>query len=139
MLFRSENEGRVRYARDGKTSTAWLTSCYQNQYFGAKQGVGLIVKLTGPAQGILSLDFPSTPWNVDVYASTEPSDVLDGWGKPVAQQAGQKSKSASIVLNQPGHYLLVMLREVGRDKSCNSDNPFRGGVSELVFGPAVAG
>jgi len=132
-----ENESKVGLVRDGETATAWLTSCYTNQYFGAKQGVGVIVKLTGPAQGALTLNFPSAPWNVDIYAATDPAGDLDGWGNPVAQQADQKAKSASIVLNQPGRYLLVMLREVARDKGCNSANPFRGGFSEISFGPTV--
>ena len=132
----TENESRVRLARDGKTSTAWLTSCYQNQYFGAKQGVGLIVKLSGPAQGLLNLTFPSSPWNVDVYASSSPAANLEDWGQPVSQNASQKSAKASIVINQPGRYLLLMLREVARDKGCSSANPFRGGFSEISFGPA---
>jgi hypothetical protein len=133
-----ENEAKIGLARDGETATAWLTSCYANQYFGAKQGVGVVVKLTGPAQGVLSLKFPSAPWNVDVYAATEPAGDLDGWGSPVAQQADQRSKTAAIVLNQPGRYLLVMLREVARDKGCNSANPFRGGFSEIAFGPSAS-
>lgn len=132
-----ENESKIRLARDGETATAWLTSCYTNQYFGAKQGVGVVVKLTGPAQGVLGLHFPSAPWNVDVYAATEVPGDLDGWGSPIAQQASQKVKTADIVLNQPGRYLLVMLREVARDKGCNSANPFRGGFSEITFGPTV--
>jgi serine/threonine-protein kinase len=132
----TENESKVRLARDGKTGTAWVTSCYQNQYFGAKQGVGLIVKLSGPAQGLLNLTFPSSPWNVDVYASASPAAGLEDWGAPVSQNASQKANKASIVLNQPGHYLLLMLREVARDKGCSSANPFRGGFSEISFGPA---
>lgn len=132
----TENESRVRLARDGKNSTAWLTSCYQNQYFGAKQGVGLIVKLSGPAQGLLNLTFPSSPWNVDVYASSSPAANLEDWGQPVSQNASQKAGKASIVVNQPGRYLLLMLREVARDKGCSSANPFRGGFSEISFGPA---
>lgn len=134
----TENESRVRLARDGKTDTAWLTNCYQNQYFGAKQGVGVIVRLSGPAQGILRLDFPGTPWNVDIYASDTPAAEFDDWGSPISQNASQRAKSAEIVLNEPGNYLLVMLREVGRDSSCSSANPFRGGLSEISFGPATA-
>ena len=132
----TENESKVRLARDAKTATAWLTTCYQNQYFGAKQGVGLIVKLSGPAQGLLTLNFPSTPWNVDIYASSSPAALLEDWGQPISQNASQKSKASSIVLNQPGRYLLLMLREVARDKGCSSSNPFRGGFSEISFGPA---
>lgn len=134
----TENESRVRLARDGNTDTAWLTNCYQNQYFGAKQGVGVIVRLSGPAQGILRLDFPGTPWNVDIYASDTPAAEFDDWGSPVSQNASQRAKATEIVLNEPGNYLLVMLREVGRDSSCSSANPFRGGLSEVSFGPATA-
>ena len=67
----TENEGRVRYAKDGSTKTAWLTNCYQNQYFGAKQGVGVVVKLSGPARGELTINFVSAPWNLDVYVADE--------------------------------------------------------------------
>lgn len=133
-----ENEAKIGLVQDGETATAWLTSCYTNQYFGAKQGVGVVIKLTGPAQGVLALNFPSAPWNVDVYAATDPSGDLAGWGSPVAQESNQRAKTTSIVLNQPGRYLLVMLREVARDKGCNSANPFRGGFSEITFGPATA-
>ena len=135
----TENESRVRLARDRKTATAWFTNCYQNQYFGAKQGVGLIVKLSGPAQGILSLTFPGSPWNVDVYASDKPAASLDDWGKPISQNASRTARATEIIVNEPGEYLLVMLREVGRDKACSSANPFRGGLSEISFGPAVTG
>lgn len=132
-----ENESKIGLAEDGETATAWLTSCYTNQYFGAKQGVGVVVKLSGPAQGVLALHFPSAPWNVDVYAASDIPGNLEDWGSPVAQQASQRSKAVDVILNQPGRYLLVMLREVARDKGCNSANPFRGGFSEITFGPTV--
>ena len=134
MLFRSET--KVRLAKDGKTATAWLTSCYENQYFGAKQGVGLIVKLSGPAQGVLHLTFPGTPWNVDVYTADRPGAAMKDWGKPVAQDASRKTSEVSIVMNRTDQFVLLMLREVARDKGCSSANPFRGGFSEISFGPA---
>ena len=131
---KTENDSLLKFAKDGKTSTAWLTSCYQNQYFGAKQGVGIVVKLAGPATGRLALAFPNTPWNVEIYAADVPADSLAGWGKPLARDASQKATTATFTFDSSAQYLLLMLREVGRDAGCNKANPYRGGFSEISFG-----
>lgn len=133
---KTENNDEVKLAKDGDPETAWLTSCYQNQYFGAKQGVGVIVKLSDAAQGVLTMRFPNAPWNIDIYAADSPFAAFDSWGSPVAQAAQQKSTTASVELERNERYLLLMLREVGRDGGCSSENPFRGGFNEITFGPA---
>lgn len=133
---KTENNDQVKFAKDGDPDTAWLTSCYQNQYFGAKQGVGVIVKLSDSAQGVLALRFPNAPWNVDIYAADSPFASFDAWGEPVAKAAQQKTTSATVDLDRSEQYLLLMLREVGRDNDCSSQNPFRGGFNEITFGPA---
>ncbi|MEY4371306.1 MAG: hypothetical protein RL219_75 [Actinomycetota bacterium] len=135
---KTENADQVKLAKDGDPDTAWLTSCYQNQYFGAKQGVGVIVRLSDEARGVLTMQFPNAPWNVDIYAANSPFAAFESWGSPVAQAAQQKSTSTSVTLDRSQRYLLLMLREVGRDSDCNSQNPFRGGFSEITFGAAPA-
>ena len=130
----SESDSMLKLARDGKASTAWLTSCYDNRYFGAKQGVGVIVKLDGAATGRLALTMPSTPWNVEIFASDVPATSLAGWGNAIARDASQKATTATFTFDSPKRYLLVMLREIGRDAGCNKANPYRGGFSEIAFG-----
>lgn len=133
---KTENNDQVKLAKDGDPETAWLTTCYQNQYFGAKQGVGVIVKLSEAAQGVLTMQFPNAPWNVDIYAADSPFAAFESWGSPIAQAAQQRSTTATVTLDRPERYLLLMLREVGRDNDCSSQNPFRGGFNEITFGPA---
>jgi serine/threonine-protein kinase len=128
-----ENDTKLDLARDGDPSTAWRTECYQNQYFGSKQGVGVVMKLSGPAAGRLDVSLVSAPWNLDVYAADSPADSIEGWGKPVAQDASQRSTDATFTLKATGKYLLLMLREVARDKGCSGANPFRGGIAEITF------
>ena len=37
---------------------------------------------------------------------------------------------------EPMQYVMVYLREVGRDGSCSRDNPYRGGIAEIRVSPA---
>lgn len=127
-----ENDDLVALANDGDTGTKWLTECYQNQYFGAKQGVGVVVKLNGPARGRLDVAMATAPWNVDVYTSDSPSGDLASWGDPVAQDASQQNLAASFSLDSEGRYVLLMLREASRDEGCSGTNPFRSGLAEVT-------
>ena len=87
------------------------------------------------AIGILEneLTMANAPWNVEVYSAASPALTIDGWGKPVAQSAGQREVKAELALNSPDRYVLVMLREAARDKACSGTTAFRGGFAEISF------
>jgi hypothetical protein len=127
-----ENDERLGRATDGDTGTAWLTECYQNQYFGSKQGVGVVVKLNHAAHGHLAVTMASAPWNLDVYVADDVPGDLAGWGERVDQAASQTKLDVTFDLDEDGRYVLLMLREAARDSGCSSTNPFRSGLAEVL-------
>jgi hypothetical protein len=129
-----ENDDQLDRARDDNTETAWRTECYQNQYFGAKQGVGVVAELGRDARGVLSITMAAAPWNLDVYVADSVASDLDSWGAPVARGAEQSDLSAEFELDASGRYVLLMLREAARDPECSGANPFRGGIAEVTAG-----
>jgi serine/threonine-protein kinase len=126
-----ENDENVGLIKDGDPNSAWRTECYANQYFGAKQGVGLVLHLNAAAHGRVSVTNVAAPWNVEIYASDDPPSTLAGWGRAVGQGAGQTSTTGTIDIDSDARYLLVLLRQAARDSACSNQNPFRAGIAEL--------
>jgi serine/threonine-protein kinase len=127
-----ENDDTLGRALDGDPDTAWVTECYQNRYFGAKQGVGVVLELNGPARGVITAVMTGAPWNVDVHVADERFDDLASWGDPITHGSSESSTEASFTLDEDGRYVLLMMREAPRDAACSNDNPFRVGIAELA-------
>jgi hypothetical protein len=68
-----ENDELAPLAADGDPGSAWRTERYdQATFFGSKTGVGLVLRLEGPARlDSLRIDSPSRGWDASVF-------VLDG-------------------------------------------------------------
>ena len=134
----TENDTQARLAiADGSSSTSWATECYQDQYMGGKRGVGLILGLTGPATGTLSLDSLNAPYQVDVYAATTegaPAD-LSGWTQIGSTSFADAPGKIDAKIDVPATHLLVWLKELGADEACSSANPYRGRLGEITFVP----
>jgi hypothetical protein len=136
----TENPDQVALAIDGNPATAWSTNCYGSQYFGGKSGVGLVIELSSPATGTLSVTMKNAPYQLDIYASnaaTIPPSV-ESWGARVQPKSFSASPGTitAPITGDPARFVLVLLHEVGPDISCSKLRPFRGYISEISFAPA---
>ena len=130
-----ENEAMIPNLTDNNPATSWTTSCYQNQYFGSKEGVGVIVQLSGVGIGSLAATFGTGPWNAEVFVSTSEAipTTLDGWGLRVANSNGAAPGAATFPIATPGRNVLLLMREAGQSSSCSNSNPYKGMLSDLSF------
>jgi eukaryotic-like serine/threonine-protein kinase len=128
-----ESPSAVRYLTDGNPNTAWTTVCYQSKYLYPKDGVGLVLHLTGPVGGQrLTITWPSGPWRVALYTADQPGSTLAAWGEPVATRGSDDPGQASLSLgDSASRYVLVWLTQIARADGCSS-NPYRGAIGELA-------
>jgi hypothetical protein len=133
-----ENNAQAPLAlADNSASTAWATECYQDRYLGGKRGVGLIVDLSAPSPGTLSVDTLNAPYQIDVYATTlegSPAN-LDSWDKIGSTQYGDEPTTVTVRVDTAATHLLVWLKELGPDDACSSANPYRGRLGEISYRP----
>lgn len=134
----TENDAQAELAlADGEPSTYWATECYQDRYLGGKRGVGLVLGLSGPSTGTLSVTVGSAPYQLDVYASTDPTPPtdLDAWTQLGATRFAEQPAELEVGVDQTATHLLVWLKELGPDDACSGANPFRGRLGEISFRP----
>ena len=112
----------------------WPTLCYGSQYFGAKDGVGLVATMTGPTSGRVSVESFTAPFWIEFYASSDDvaPDSLAGWGESISGTV-YREDPAVVDASIPGgtRHVLVWLREVGEDDACSTTNPYRGRLGNL--------
>ena len=130
-----ENEQMVSALLDGNPATTWSTVCYGNKYFGSKEGVGLVLTLSGTGIGKLNTNFLTAPWAAEVYATTATDTPagFDDWGLRVGDLYGTDAGPATFDVNVPAHKVLLLLREAGRSTTCSNKNPFKGVLSDVSF------
>ncbi len=121
---------------DGDPSTTWRTSCYSNQFMGAKRGVGLVVSFDRPVDRRLTFDVVTGPYQVQFYewdGDTAPTTV-DDWGEPFDRSFGPAPTAVTIDPSGFGaRHVLLLLNEIGPDDGCSVDNPFRGSIGEIAL------
>jgi hypothetical protein len=130
-----ENENMVGLLLDNNPATQWTTLCYGNKYFGSKEGVGVVVQLTGIGIGQLKANFANGPYNADVFVSTAeqiPAN-LDDWGLRIADSYSTKPGMATFDVKSPARHVLLYLREAGRSTGCSNNNPWQSQISDLSF------
>ncbi|MFP5489171.1 MAG: hypothetical protein ACLGHQ_12800, partial [Acidimicrobiia bacterium] len=134
----TENDAQAELAlADGQPSTYWATECYQDRFMGGKRGVGLVVGLSAPSDGTLTLDVLHGPYQLDVSttdADTPPTD-LAAWAPLGATRFADEPGSQTIAVDRTATHLLVWLKELGPDDACSGANPYRGRLGELSFQP----
>ena len=133
-----ENDAQASLAiADGSASTMWPTECYQDRFMGGKRGVGLILGLSGAATGTLSVESINAPFQLDILTANgdAPPADLDGWTQVGATSFADDPGTIEMTIGQPAQYVLVWLKELGRDEACSESNPFRGRIGEISFGP----
>lgn len=120
---------------DGDATTFWVTECYSNQYTG-KEGVGLIVALSGPAANhALQFAIDTAPYQVDVYASAagEQPTTLEAFGSSLEHLVGNDVGEHTVDLPDGTRFALVWFVEIGRDGTCSAERPHRGAIGELAI------
>ena len=129
-----ENDELASLVIDGDPSTGWATECYSNKYTG-KSGVGIVVHLSAPATGTLTLTVDTAPYQIDVFATTADPvpDQVGGWGDPLGHLVGPSPGTAEVTVESATDALLVWFREIGVDPSCSAGTPHRGVIGELTF------
>jgi eukaryotic-like serine/threonine-protein kinase len=134
-----ENDQLAPLAIDGDPSTAWTTVCYSSKNFGGKSGVGLVVALTGPAHGVLSIDVTSAPWQIQVFATADASlpTSVQSWGAPIGSDSAGSARTMTVQVTADQRQFLVLFRQVGPSAQCSKANPFAGSISEIRFEAAT--
>jgi serine/threonine protein kinase len=130
-----ENEAMIPALTDNNPVTTWSTVCYGDKYFGSKQGVGVVVNLSGVGIGQLKASFLTSPWNAEVYTSTSETAPagIDDWGLRVADGYGTADGAATFDVKSPARNILFLFREIGPSTTCSNANPYKGVLSELTF------
>jgi hypothetical protein len=129
-----ENDELLPNLLDGNPATVWSTSCYDNQYFGSKEFVGLVLQLTRPATGTLRIGMHNAPWAIDVYAANDaPPTDIGGWGTSISRGYNAKRERASFAVDNPAQYLLIKIREAGKSSQCTAEFPYSGTLAGIAF------
>ncbi len=133
-----ENEAQVPLLLDNNPATAWTTVCYGDRYFGSKGGLGLVLEMSGTGIGTISANFGNGPWNAEVYSVDSPTVParLEDWGLRVANGYSENAGVGTFKVQTPGHYMLLLLREIGRSGSCSNANPYKGVINDVSFSSA---
>ena len=133
-----ENEAQVPLLLDNNPATSWTTVCYGDRYFGSKGGLGLVLEMSGTGIGTITANFGNGPWNAEVYSVDSPTVParLEDWGLRVADGYGQNAGTGTFKVQTPGHYMLLLLREIGRSGSCSNANPYKGIINDISFASA---
>jgi eukaryotic-like serine/threonine-protein kinase len=132
-----ENDALAPLALAGaQPEGGWATLCYSSQYLGAKDGVGLIINLSGPASGTFNYSVFHAPYWVEVFArrSAERPAELSDWGESLTGTLYSTTPANLSVILPPGtQSVLVWVREIGRDPACSRSNPYRGRIGNISF------
>lgn len=130
----TENEELIPALTDRIPTTGWTTVCYNARYFGSKQGVGVVLRLSEAARGTLDVFVGNGPWQLQIYASTTGiQPTIEGWGEPVDTGEGDDPEEVSFTIPDPATHILVLFREAGLHPTCSERNPYKAVLGELSF------
>ena len=132
----SENDAQAPLAiADGSRDTAWSTECYNDQYLGAKPGVGLVVTLPELSNGRLEFETLNAPFQIEVYRTdaVKPPLSLDSWVQVGSMSYGVEPGAVAVSVGEASTHLAIWLKELGPDDACSSANPYRGRIGELQW------
>ncbi len=132
----SENDAQAPLAiADGSRDTAWSTECYNDQYLGAKPGVGLVVTLPELSNGRLEFETLNAPFQIEVYRTdaVEPPLSLDSWVQVGSMSYGVEPGAVAVSVGEASTHLAIWLKQLGPDDACSSANPYRGRIGELQW------
>ena len=114
---RIEHPERLIFINDGDPTTGWSTARYSSRDFGGlKDGVGLIVVLTGDEPRRIervAVDSPTVGWSFEVYASGERNRTLIDWGRALAAAQDITGSTALEVPITDAAAVLVWITDLG--------------------------
>jgi serine/threonine protein kinase len=113
----SENNDQADNAIDGNPATSWKTNHYDGPHFGnLKDGVGLILKLSGPAPLTqLKVISPVQGWSASVYVADQAGTSLAAWGAPVDSKSGIAGDVTFDLHGRRGSAVLLWITDPGPD------------------------
>lgn len=129
-----EEDDTLQFATDGDPSTDWRTSCYSNEFMGAKSGVGIVVSFDTPVARPLRVGVEHGPYIVKFYGAIgdDAPTTFGDWGAEVDTAFGNEATTVtSASPSQPVSHMLVLVQQLGPDDGCSDTNPFRGRISEI--------
>lgn len=131
-----ENDDQALAALATTAGEFWPTLCYSSQYLGAKDGVGLILTMSGPTAGTVNYTALHAPHWVEVFArsTTDAPTSLADWG-PSLTGTQYTTVPAEFSTDVPAgtQSVLIWVRELGRDSACSAARPFRGRIGNISF------
>ncbi len=131
-----ENDDLVERVIDGDSSTSWRTSCYSNEYMGAKDGVGIVVSFDTPVARPLEVGIEYAPYIVKFFGAIgdDAPATFDDWGAEVDSTFGSQGTTVTSARPpQPVSHMLVLIQQLGPSDGCTDTNPFRGSISEITL------
>lgn len=130
----TENEELIPALTDRIPTTGWTTVCYNARYFGSKQGVGVVLRLSEAARGTLDVFVGNAPWQLQIFASTTGiQPTIEAWGEPVDTGEGDEPEEVSFTIPDPATHVLLLFREAGLHPTCSERNPYKAVLGELMF------
>jgi len=130
-----EENDLITNALDNDPNTAWRTSCYSNEWMGAKRGVGLVVSFDAPGTMALVAEVTSAPNLVEFYATDAEGvpTTFEAWGAPLASASASLDPTTvtSPMPSSPVRHMMVVLQQLGPDGGCSDSNPYRGAITDL--------
>lgn len=124
-----ENDGQAARTVDGDPATIWQSEGYKAADFqGQKDGVGLSFALpTGATPTTVTLTFPDTPQNAEVYVGSKRSKDGATLAGSVTDATGQVSVDLPAA-TADARYLIVWFPQAARD----SDGKFRASLADVA-------
>ena len=132
----NEHPDEAGLAIDNNSATLWTTEAYRQANVGGKAGVGLVLELERPSQGVNSVQItsPDTGWDAQIYVASSAATTLAGWGE-IRAQGSNLGASAELRLpnHPPGQFILVWLTRLpqSRDQSTPGQPLFVGRIAEV--------
>jgi serine/threonine-protein kinase len=131
----SEHDDQLPALADGDPTTAWTTVCYESQYLGGKEGVGIVTEMSAGSRVNVEVGVDSAPWQLRVYTAETLPASLDAWGEAVASDFDDEARNVVFSVPAAGRYVLVLLAELGPSEGCSDEHPYQGQLSELRVTP----
>lgn len=131
-----ENPGLLGNVFDDDPRTIWSSLCYDEVGLGAKEGIGLVFELSGPAAGhVLQVSSTTRRWSASVFVAESRPPTLRAWGPAVSARRDITSPTIDLPLEDAeGRYVLLWVTRLGDSPVCQL--PFDIRISEVKLLPA---
>jgi serine/threonine-protein kinase len=127
-----ENDSDLPLAWDGDPATAWTTEGYNNRNLAPKDGVGIVVELSEPADlGELAVTSSTTGWSAEIYAADARRDSLDAWGDAITTAEGIGGNATFDLDGTKAGAVLIWITDLG-----DAPPRVKAEIAEITVSPA---